>query len=383
MNKISKTFKINKPREIYIPNEADKVIHKKINNELRSKYNITLTDRDTIIRSLISILTQGNYNESIIPDIDFTIIRSDIKNFYPSINKHKLFQKISQSNILKKESLDILKPMFFNKRMVGVPLGFSFSSSLSEIYLEEFDEQIDYKFNPVFYFRYVDDIILIINVDENKNRTFYNKTLKEIAKNNDLNINWEKSSVVNWMKQVNEPFNYLGYSFTKDGNQLIIDISDEKYLKVKKRISGYFYDFNNSAMGKEDFWILYYRLINRIYGTTSDTEKNLKYGLGFSYKHINSEYQLINLFNFIAYNIRQLKITSFQQNTLFSLIRINKNKNSKQLMEENITDILKRRINYNRLTHNQLNKMCNQLNISFQKNSSKSYKVKYIFRTLK
>lgn len=373
MRKISKTFKINRPRVIYIPDKADKVIHTKINKEIRKKYNIKLTDRDTIIRSLISILTQGNFSESIIPKIDFTIIRSDIRNFYPSINKHKLFQKISQSNILKKESLDALKPMFFHKEIDGVPLGFSFSSSLSEVYLEEFDEQIDYEFNPVFYFRYVDDIILIVNFNKNKPHTDYYNKLTNIANYNDLEINMDKSSIVNWTKQGDEPFNYLGYSFKKKGNKLIIDISDEKYKKVQKRISGYFYDFNHNSKYKQKPWILYYRLKNRIYGTTSDTEKNLKYGLGFSYKHINSEYQLERLFKFISYNIRQLRITSFQRNTLFSLIRFDKSR----------TEILKRRINYNRLTHNQLNKMGKRLDIPFLEHSSKSYKVKYVFRTLK
>lgn len=105
MRKITKTRKITRNREIYIPDFESKIVYRKINSELRNKYNIKLQDRDSIIKSIISILTQGDYNRKRIPNIDLTIVRSDIKDFFPSINKHKLYQKISRSNILKKGSL--------------------------------------------------------------------------------------------------------------------------------------------------------------------------------------------------------------------------------------------------------------------------------------
>lgn len=372
IKRISKTKRIKTDRTIYIPTESEKTIYAEIDREIKRKYNIRLHSRDTIIQSIISILTQGDYNRVEIPNIDFTIIRSDIQNFFPSINKHKLYQKISKSNILKSKSQDILKSLFFSNKIKGVPLGFPFSNSLAEIFLETFDEDIIFEIDPLFYFRYVDDIILIKYLDKSHTEDWYRKKVSNIARKYDLTINERKTFVSNWTNNQNSYFEYLGYSFLNNDYRLFVDIADEKYKKLEKTIKSYFYQYRIGVKSKRDFWILYYRLKNRIYGITSDTEKNLKYGMGFSYKYVNSEDYLDKLVKFMTYQIINLRLSSFQRNTLFSLIVFKKNK----------LDILKKRLNYNRLTHNQLNKICNRLGILTIKHSSKTYKIKNIFRVL-
>lgn len=47
-----------------------------------NKYNVIFTGRDTIIRSLISILTQADQKNIVIPNINLIILRSNTKNFF-------------------------------------------------------------------------------------------------------------------------------------------------------------------------------------------------------------------------------------------------------------------------------------------------------------
>ena len=52
--------------------------------------------------------------------------------------------------MLKDTSLDFIKSFIFNNHISGVPLGMPFSSALSEIYLEDFDDAIRREFAPIF-----------------------------------------------------------------------------------------------------------------------------------------------------------------------------------------------------------------------------------------
>ena len=108
-------------------------LFKKINLEIRHKYSIQTVNRDFIIKSLIQALTQGDLDRKKILNIDFIVIRLDIKSFFPSINKHKLYQKISYSNLLSFESMDIIKQVTFSNYYHGIPIGLPFSSSLAEL----------------------------------------------------------------------------------------------------------------------------------------------------------------------------------------------------------------------------------------------------------
>ena len=97
--KNSQKLKVNN-RTFFIADDEQSEVYNQIKNELIRKYNISTSNRDVIIKSLISHITQGDNINNSIPKIDLMILRTDIKNFFPSINKHKLYQKLNNSNIL-------------------------------------------------------------------------------------------------------------------------------------------------------------------------------------------------------------------------------------------------------------------------------------------
>ncbi|UUV98659.1 RNA-directed DNA polymerase [Vagococcus luciliae] len=363
MVRIPNLNKINNGKRVFFnPNDEQKKEYNKIKNELVKKYSINLSNRDFIIKQLIATLTHGDYINYKVPEINLVIIRSDIKNFYPSINKHELYKKLKKGNLLSQQTFNVLQPIFFSGSVTGIPLGLPFSSVLSEIYLERFDEQINSVFNPTFYFRYVDDII-IINYDSLRgiNDLDINNNLSEIFTKNHLIINKEKTMITRFNSSDNLNFSYLGYQFKTINKKLLISISEIKLKKIIDNIKYSFYIYKKSNQSNREFWLLYYRLINIIYGVTSTNEKNrkIKFGIGYSYKFVNDEKQIQELLSMIRGLIHSCHLNSRKRSTLFYLI----------YTPNSSLEILNKRMDYTKLTSNQVSKIKNRLKLTTSSNN--------------
>lgn len=338
---------------------------KDVNTEIINKFSLVLPNRNAIIKSLIQFLSQGsiycNQSNLTATPKKFYVIKSDIKNFFPSINKHKLYKKLVKSSLLKDSSMDIIKKFIFNSDISGVPLGMPFSNALSEVYLEEFDDAIRREFSPIFYVRYVDDILMIksypksMTIDKDSEKNLLFSLLEQI----DLSANESKTAIYEYTPSVNTlNFEYLGYNFNISDEKLHIDISKKKYdKKVLNRLTRYFKYYKSSAHTDEDFWILYYRLKNLIYGVTSSGEKGidhkLKFGIGFNYKFINSDNRLRDLLKAFHYFRTKYsgQFTSKQNAHLFSLVTVDSSSNGRIILNQfsDINDILlllKKRVTY-------------------------------------
>ena len=351
-----------------------------LNIELINKFNLTIPNRNAIIKSLIQFLSQGSiyYNQSNLTATlqEFYVIKSDIENFFPSINKHKLYKKLVKSSLLKDCSMDIIKKFIFNSDISGIPLGMPFSNALSEVYLEEFDDTIRREFSPIFYVRYVDDILIIKNsLCDNQNYENNEKQLLfSILKKFGLSANDSKTKV--YKSQINNgfEFEYLGYNFSiSKENKLHIDISKKKYdKKILNRLTRYFKYYNSSCQTDEDFWILYYRVKNLIYGVTSSGEKGidnkLKFGIGFNYKLINSANRLKELLKTFHYFRTRYsgQFTSEQNAHLFSLITVDSSSKGRTILNQfsdtdDILLLLKKRVNYTKYSIIKLEEIANQI----------------------
>lgn len=353
---------------------------KDVNTEIINKFSIVLPNRNAIIKSLIQFLSQGSIycNQA---DLDstgqaFYVIKADIANFFPSINKHRLYKKIIKSSMLKDTSLDIIKSFIFNNDISGIPLGMPFSSALSEVYLEDFDDAIRREFAPIFYVRYVDDILIIksypksMTIDKDSEKNLLFSLLNEIS----LSANENKTDIYEYKPSINTlNFEYLGYSFNISDKKLHIDISKKKYdKKVLNRLTRYFKYYKSSSHTDEDFWILYYRLKNLIYGVTSSGEKGtdhkLKFGIGFNYKFINSDHRLKDLLKAFHYFRTKYSnyFTSEQTARLFSLITVDSRVNGRIILNQfsdtnDILLLLKKRITYTKYSTIKLEEIAHQI----------------------
>ena len=330
MNLKSKLLK-HKSNSRIVYSARDGEIHKelqKINKEIINKYSLKLPNRNAIIKTIIQFLSQGEINlkrkELLFTPLDFKVIKMDIKNFFPSINKHILYKKIVKSSILNDSSIGTIKSFIFSNEYKGIPLGLSFSNSLSELYLEDFDSIVQLQWNPLLYVRYVDDLLIIVNdaVDEDEVKNFIKAQLKEYH----LEVNNEKT-IVRKSNSHHFKFDYLGYEFSKyqmrfinsEGkektkNKLAIDISEKKFkAKFLNKLIRYFKRFKNDHDQLESFWILYYRLKNLIHGVSSKGDNNqvIKFGLSYSYGLINSEARMRMFLKMYHHFIRYYKKNNY------------------------------------------------------------------------
>lgn len=374
-------------------------VHKelqKINKEIINKYSLKLPNRNAIIKTIIQFLSQGEINlkrkELLFTPLDFKVIKMDIKNFFPSINKHILYKKIVKSSILNDSSIGTIKSFIFSNEYKGIPLGLSFSNSLSELYLEDFDSIVQLQWNPLLYVRYVDDLLIIVNdaVDEDEVKNFIKAQLKEYH----LEVNNEKT-IVRKSNSHHFKFDYLGYEFSKyqirfinsEGkektkNKLAIDISEKKFkAKLLNKLIRYFKRFKNDHDQLESFWILYYRLKNLIHGVSSKGDNNqvIKFGLSYSYGLINSEARMrmfLKMYHhFIRYYKKNNYLSSRQVYILFNIVSTSNTVVTSNSSREDILSLLNNRYHYEKLSVKILEQICSRIGVSF---SSQQYTHEYL-----
>lgn len=398
MNLKSKLLK-HKSNSRIVYSARDGEIHKelqKINKEIINKYSLKLPNRNAIIKTIIQFLSQGEINlkrkELLFTPLDFKVIKMDIKNFFPSINKHILYKKIVKSSILNDSSIGTIKSFIFSNEYKGIPLGLSFSNSLSELYLEDFDSIVQLQWNPLLYVRYVDDLLIIVNdaVDEDEVKNFIKAQLKEYH----LEVNNEKT-IVRKSNSHHFKFDYLGYEFSKyqirfinsEGkektkNKLAIDISEKKFkAKFLNKLIRYFKRFKNDHDQPESFWILYYRLKNLIHGVLSKGDNNqvIKFGLSYSYGLINSEARMrmfLKMYHhFIRYYKKNNYLSSRQVYILFNIVSTSNTVVTSNSSREDILSLLNNRYHYEKLSVKILEQICSRIGVSF---SSQQYTHEYL-----
>lgn len=112
----------------------------------------------------------------------------DIKNFYPSIQKTDMLNKFLKKldSIDYEEDKELLKNYTMQLfRDTGIPVGPEFSHFLANIFLEELDQNLIKRFEDQ-YFRYVDDLIILIpKNDEEKVLSYIKDLLPEYIKLNE------------------------------------------------------------------------------------------------------------------------------------------------------------------------------------------------------
>lgn len=209
-----------------------------------------------------------------------------------------------------------------------------------------------------------------MTIDDNSEKNLLYSLLNQIG----LSANKSKTEIYKYTKTIKTlNFDYLGYNFKISDKKLQIDISKKKYdKKVLNRLTRYFKYYKSSSHTDEDFWILYYRLKNLIYGVTSSGEKGtdhkLKFGIGFNYKFINSDHRLKDLLKAFHYFRTKYSnyFTSEQTARLFSLITVDSRVNGRIILNQfsdtnDILLLLKKRITYTKYSTIKLEEIAQQI----------------------
>jgi hypothetical protein len=158
----------------------------------------------------------------------FTIIRTDIKSFYHSVDCQKLLEELELSHG------DIIGPRLFNiirKSLVdnksagdytGLPVGMSLSVLLGEFYISRM--HLPGRFEGVSLYRYVDDIILL--VDDGISAEKVLRELDYLLKEFSLQRSEDKTFVISG----ESAFSFIGINISNRG--LVVD--EEKIKTWRK-----------------------------------------------------------------------------------------------------------------------------------------------------
>ncbi len=186
-----------KTREIFAPHFRDRIIHHFFNDKIES-----VIDKKFIMTSFANRKNKGIHRairkiQKILRKKETSyFLKIDIKNFFPSINKkilYEIFQKHFSNLPLSREEKDLHmflarriifhdptnpspiftgnksllaqvpshKSLFNNSKENGLPIGSLSSQFFANIYLNELDQFAKHVLRIKYYFRYVDDIIII------------------------------------------------------------------------------------------------------------------------------------------------------------------------------------------------------------------------------
>jgi len=230
-----------KNRTVLIPTIRDFLLLEALRRLVEQKLFIKYPDRDKIIRKLKQKLKSKQ---------NYYVIRLDIKNFFDSIPHNFLLKKLKERHSLSIVEYYLLKEYLLLAGRKGVPTGISLSNILSEFYLMEIDKNLQ-SIHPRIssYFRYVDDIIILINgdIDTNSELLSLKQSIRKAFLKEGLKLNLDKQKDVNFNfdNTKHEEFEYLGYKFKKRGLKVETLLSNKKEKEIKGKIKFIFEEYGN------------------------------------------------------------------------------------------------------------------------------------------
>lgn len=281
----------------FLESISQKLLLRKLNDNIKRIYKDEQANRKFIIHQVKTLLKET---------APFWIIKTDIKSFYESIDRNRIFRKLKNDAMLSYYSIFLLKKIFENTNIIsypGLPRGLSISSSLSEIYMRNFDKAIQ-RYDDVYYYaRFVDDIIIFLNNRKSAEELFQNLNSIMLNEKLDLEINNDKTELIEGInfkilrkgynrRPINNNIEYLGYKFYLDINEnkredkLRISVADKKVKKIKTRIVKSYVDY----VSNNNFELLKKRIVflTGNYGISKSNDGSiLKAGVYFNYTHIN------------------------------------------------------------------------------------------------
>ena len=245
-----KTFYIYEPkkRKIEASRYLDRIVHRWYVNSFMEEYFV----KQFIHTSYACIKQKGMHKSALDLQLamkrckriwgEYYIIKMDVAKYFQNINKDKLF------NILKRKIKDE-KVLWLTKEIVysskgetGIPIGNYTSQIFANIYLNELDQYVKHKLNVKYYFRYMDDAVILI-----KNKQHAKIILEKIKKYLVKNLGLELNSKTQIFKN-KQGVNFCGYKI----NEYRLKIRDKGKRKLKKKIKKLKYEIKTGKLTSKE-----------------------------------------------------------------------------------------------------------------------------------
>lgn len=158
-------FKVHDPKERIIarlPYYPDRIVDHAIMNICEPIFKALYTkDTYACIRGRGGHLARRRIKNTLRKDPKGTryCLKMDIRHFYPSID-HGILKAIIRRKIKDARLLALLDEII-DSYLDGLPIGRYISQTLANLYLAYFDHEIKERLKVQYYFRYVDDIVIL------------------------------------------------------------------------------------------------------------------------------------------------------------------------------------------------------------------------------
>lgn len=226
-------------RKLGIPTVIDRVIQQAISQQLQPLFEPIFSDgsygyrpgrsAQQAIRKVKAYVVQG-YGHA---------VEIDLSKYFDTLN-HELLLNLLRKQIQDKRVINLIKKYLKSGVMEngvrrateeGSPQGGPLSPLLANIYLNEFDQEMESR--GVRVIRYADDIVVLAKSKRaamrllESSRTYLEQKLK-------LQMNMRKSKVVSAVAQ--KHFKFLGFALGKNGNGVYIRVHRQSLAKAKKKL---------------------------------------------------------------------------------------------------------------------------------------------------
>ena len=157
---------------------------------------------------------------------DYYILKMDVRKYFQNIDKDILY-RILNRKIQDNKLLWLLKEIIYsNEGKKGLAIGNYTSQMFANIYLNEVDQYIKHKLKVKWYFRYLDDSIILIKTKKEAKEIL--EKIKNFLKEN-LQLELNKKTQIFKNKQ---GVNFCGYKI----NEYRLKIRDKGKRKLKKKV---------------------------------------------------------------------------------------------------------------------------------------------------
>lgn len=155
LNQSGKKRLVKQYDNLYSP---ENILCQSIKQILDRAFKIKYPNRNKTTRTLFSVLSAA------IQMSDFTIVKFDFKDYFNSVSSIYVFEKYLKYNILDRHEIDLIKAFAYSTKYAYA--GLCTSNAIAEIIAGYFDEAVKQMFfsnGIIYYERYIDDSILILN----------------------------------------------------------------------------------------------------------------------------------------------------------------------------------------------------------------------------
>lgn len=214
---------VKKYTDLYSP---ESILCQCIKQILDRVFKVKYPNRNKISHELFTALT------ATIQMADFTIIKFDFKDYFNSISSIYVFEKYLRDRLSDRHEVDLIKAFAYSTKRAYA--GLCTSNAIAEIIATYFDKAVRQEFasnGVIYYERYIDDCILILNehMDESEIKRLLTASLSKVFHDTSLKcspcktkFNSNKSQYISRRSILLQrcSIDFLGYEFWFDSNQL-------------------------------------------------------------------------------------------------------------------------------------------------------------------